>query len=349
MAALVYDPSTERLLLFGGSDGSAMTSSLYRITDNGVEEVLPMSGADWPSPRKGHSMVYDWQRADHRVVLLGGEGDGTGTCATYCNDLWGYDDVSANWEMLLPAGDAANFTHRTGQTVAYVPNMGQALLFGGEDSDGPHNDLYRFRTHQNLVPQLRVRHYFLRHDTVTEYERLQVRMVAGGSGYNSSLQQIDGYEGGLDDGSGYDAWPMGGLGTAVTLYDQRASYAGDSEVTTKLLGDENKKYMHIRLRPLNQQGHGTSQPILTVDYVESRLDYRITECVAGTSYCDGSDAITCHASGETATHTTCTPSSCSVDENTGLAACDPVSGSDGGVVDGGPDGGALDAGQDGGL
>ena len=83
---MVYDSSRNRVVLFGGWDGTSDLNDTWEMTWNGsnVTWTQVNSGAsNSPSVRGWHAMVYDSSR--NRVVLFGGWG------SNRLNDTWEYE------------------------------------------------------------------------------------------------------------------------------------------------------------------------------------------------------------------------------------------------------------------
>jgi hypothetical protein len=76
-----------------------------------------------PLPRDAQSMVYD--TAAGSVIVFGGKG----TRDRYFNDLWAYHVTAATWTRLTPAGPLP--APRFGQGMAYDPELGEIVIFGG--------------------------------------------------------------------------------------------------------------------------------------------------------------------------------------------------------------------------
>ena len=94
-SAGVYDGARSRLLIFGGST-SVPDDAVWSLAFSPSPQwsVLPATGTP-PSPRSGHTMVYDGRR--DRVLLFGGGNH---------NDVWSLSlaDDPAVWQLLAPAG-----------------------------------------------------------------------------------------------------------------------------------------------------------------------------------------------------------------------------------------------------
>jgi galactose oxidase-like protein len=124
--AMVYDPSGNRVIVFGGYDG---VSENYRrndlwalgLGDSPSWEPLSAEGTP-PSPRSSPSAVYDSRR--HQMLLFGGTAPG------FTNETWALSlDGSPTWTQLLPSGPLP--TPREEQSGMYDQVRDRLLIFGG--------------------------------------------------------------------------------------------------------------------------------------------------------------------------------------------------------------------------
>jgi len=132
-AAACMDPIRNRLLVFGGWDGSSNRNDLWSHSlspsDNWVE-ITPSGKV--PSPRYGATLVYDPSR--DRAVLFG---DGT--------DVWALDlSGKEAWSELHPIGTRPPY--RTGHSAIYDAPRDRMVVFGGLTENGidyaPLNDTW---------------------------------------------------------------------------------------------------------------------------------------------------------------------------------------------------------------
>ncbi len=121
-SAMVFEPSTGRIIRFGGTHSSDVTN--FMLAWDGSWQTLNIEGAI-PGERSGHAMAYD--ESLDRIVLFGG-------LRRYefpANDTWEWD--GAVWEKKTPVDPpAARFFH----AMAYHPGLGQTVMFGGRTADG---------------------------------------------------------------------------------------------------------------------------------------------------------------------------------------------------------------------
>ncbi len=118
-AAVVYDPATRQLLLFGGSSRPA--------TEGGfLGDTWIWTGKTWtrlhpaasPSARHNADMIYD--AATKKVILFGGY-DGS-----YLGDTWSWNGTT--WTKLQPAHSPSP---RDTESLVYDPATKTAIMYGG--------------------------------------------------------------------------------------------------------------------------------------------------------------------------------------------------------------------------
>jgi hypothetical protein len=112
---LVYDPATDKVLLFGGTTDSMILPQswfgdlwAYDAASSTWTELHP-AGAK-PPARAFHSMVYDDTTGD--FLLLGGVGDSMDWFSEPMNDVWAYHPVANSWEQLHPNGKGPSSDER---------------------------------------------------------------------------------------------------------------------------------------------------------------------------------------------------------------------------------------------
>lgn len=116
--AMAYDSKRGRVVLFGGSDGSALQASVWEWDGSNWERKTPTSSSN-PKARQDMAMAYDSARA--RVVLYGGY-DGT----SYLADTWEWD--GAAWSLRQASGPPSG---RSDFAMAYDSSRARVVLFGG--------------------------------------------------------------------------------------------------------------------------------------------------------------------------------------------------------------------------
>ena|GEM_PF-1533646 len=117
--AMAYDRIRNRIVLFGGSDGSTLLGDTWTF-DGTAWSVAATSG---PSPRSGHILTYDAARG--RVVLYGG----INSSGTRLGDVWEWN--GATWAVAAISNPAAAPAARSALGGAFDPMTERVLLFGG--------------------------------------------------------------------------------------------------------------------------------------------------------------------------------------------------------------------------
>lgn len=146
----VYDPTSNRLIVFGGDDccGQRYNDTWVLTNANGLGgppawlQLTPIGGP--PPGRAGHSAVYD--AANNRMIVFGGA-----AVSGVLNDAWvlaGANGLAGapTWSQLAPTG--ALPAARGGYSAVYDPGAGQMLIFGGNDGTSLRNDTWVL-THAN--------------------------------------------------------------------------------------------------------------------------------------------------------------------------------------------------------
>jgi len=116
--AMAYDLLHQQIVMFGGSNGDN-----YTWTWNGSVWTLQQPVHAPPAPQFG-SLAFDPLLGQlGQIVLVGSDLPGFGT---FGNQVWAWD--GADWTQLQPAADLPS---RRAAAVAFDPNSGGLLLFGG--------------------------------------------------------------------------------------------------------------------------------------------------------------------------------------------------------------------------
>ncbi len=139
--ALVYDPTTRRVLMFGGFDGTNALAETwaYDPTGNAWTDLKPASEKQ---PTAAAQMPGSFDPATSKVITF----DGTS---------WGYDVTANTWNALGPKGDKLK-PARVGPCMALDVNSGMVILFGGTDRNKCYNETWSYdpaaNTWTNLKP-----------------------------------------------------------------------------------------------------------------------------------------------------------------------------------------------------
>jgi len=137
---VVYDPASNRMIVFAGTTESARLNDVWVLTNaNGTEAGTPTwlslaPSGPVPPPRVGASAVYD--RIGNRLIIYGGEGPYGAPAPNVYADVWvltnanGIDVTTPSWAPLLPAGLAP--AGRTSASTAYDVATNRLIMFGGD-------------------------------------------------------------------------------------------------------------------------------------------------------------------------------------------------------------------------
>jgi N-acetylneuraminic acid mutarotase len=146
-AAMVYDPATQNLIMFGGETpgGPLNDTWAYDPTANTWTDLSP--SGKLPYARFGHSMVYDPQA--HRFIMFGGiRLEGVGEVCL--GDTWAYDPAANSWTNLFPPGPPS----RAFQSIVYDPAAHRMIMFGGWIGGSNLNDTWAYDPIANTWTEL---------------------------------------------------------------------------------------------------------------------------------------------------------------------------------------------------
>jgi hypothetical protein len=142
----VYDPATNRLIVFGGNGNGPCCSALNQVwvvrNANGIggtpywQQLQPLgdpnSNPPYPQPRTGHSTVYD--QANNRLIVFGGGQTNSFAFAVRFNDVWVLQNANGvgtpQWQQITPASGPAPAA-RERQKAVYDPATNHMIIFGG--------------------------------------------------------------------------------------------------------------------------------------------------------------------------------------------------------------------------
>lgn len=124
LAAMVYVPDTQQVVLFGGKTETGLNNETW-IFDTSTDSWQQINTSPSPTPRLGHAMVYD--EANKQVILFGGETSLVDPF-TRSDETWAYDVVNNIWSQLSPADSPSP---RSKHAMVYDSANSQILMFGG--------------------------------------------------------------------------------------------------------------------------------------------------------------------------------------------------------------------------
>jgi N-acetylneuraminic acid mutarotase len=135
---MVYDPTTRRILVFGGAGDENWAQNdiwAYDPVKNSWTE-LNRTGPR-PEKRWGAGIAYDSSRS--QVILFGGS---NADQSKYFSDTWLYDPAADTWTELKPSGTLPGA--RAAATVKYFEATDQVIMFAGLGPSGELKDLWAF-------------------------------------------------------------------------------------------------------------------------------------------------------------------------------------------------------------
>jgi len=119
-----YDTVRNRLVIFGGSLGSAAQNDTYEWDGSAWANVTP-TGIGLPPARRVPALAHDAKR--NRVVLFGGANN-----SQFFADTWELD--GARWRSISPSSSIP--TARIGAGMVYDGGRSQVTMFGGQQESG---------------------------------------------------------------------------------------------------------------------------------------------------------------------------------------------------------------------
>ncbi len=135
---MVYDNTNDVFVLFGGRNSTAVLGDtwLFYDSNNTWTQVFPGSP---PTPRFGHSMIYD---SFNDVVILFGGNDGSDVLG----DTHVYSVSGNTWTNMNPSNPPDD---REKQDMAYDSDNHQVIMFGGNNNIIAFNDTWKYTVSQN--------------------------------------------------------------------------------------------------------------------------------------------------------------------------------------------------------
>ena len=137
-ASSVYDPSRDRLVLWGGYAFGEPLRGSWLLLLRGRPKWTEFYPAGEPPPGSwDHSAVYDPAR--DRVLVFGGVG-AAGDSTRDVTGVWALDLATASWESLAVTGPEP--PPRDSHSAIYVSAADEMILFGGGGDGGLLNDAW---------------------------------------------------------------------------------------------------------------------------------------------------------------------------------------------------------------
>ncbi len=135
----VYDPASNRMIVFGGrdADGKNLNDVWVLVNANGLVgasqwmNLIPNGASGSPPARSGHSTVYD--AANNRLIIFGGCG---GYCVPVLNDVWVLTNANGLggtpvWSQVSIVGNGP--PARTSAAASYDASGSYLIIVGGQD------------------------------------------------------------------------------------------------------------------------------------------------------------------------------------------------------------------------
>jgi hypothetical protein len=135
--ALIYEPTSDRMILFGGCSsgfGPCPQGDLWAFDLKTTTWTELTPGGVTPAARSNTSLVYE--AATRSLLLFGGKTERGPSAET-----WSYELDSKVWTQLEHTDDPSA---RSSQALDYDTQTGRALLFGGLAADGSSADLWEW-------------------------------------------------------------------------------------------------------------------------------------------------------------------------------------------------------------
>jgi hypothetical protein len=149
----VYDPASNRMIVFAGQDGGGNGCStfpeVWALTNangiGGTPAWIQLSPTGGPPPGQyGPTAVYD--PAGNRMTVFGGSGL-IGSLCDDTNAVWVLSNAngvvgSPAWTNLIPEGAAASPSPRNFHSAVYDTSSNRMTIFGGATNTGLVNDVW---------------------------------------------------------------------------------------------------------------------------------------------------------------------------------------------------------------
>ncbi|MBN1322112.1 MAG: TIR domain-containing protein [Thermoleophilia bacterium] len=147
--AMTYEPTTRRLIVFGGSDRTVQigpeewqdhpTSDTWAFDPaTGTWTDLEPTGTSPPARLEG-ALAYD--PAGRRLILFGGVTAGRDPGPYKYGDTWAYDPLANIWTELKPSGAVPS---ARSSKMVYDPASGRMIMFGSAGETDALNDTWAY-------------------------------------------------------------------------------------------------------------------------------------------------------------------------------------------------------------
>jgi N-acetylneuraminic acid mutarotase len=135
--SLVYDPDSQKMILFGGWNGRVDYNDTwaYDPATNTWANLMPSDPR--PAARDSPALAYD---AGNKLMILFG---GWSTQREF-QDTWAYDPADNVWTELAPAGEVPSY--RALAQMIYDPRVERMVLFGGGSGTETYDGTWHFDT-----------------------------------------------------------------------------------------------------------------------------------------------------------------------------------------------------------
>lgn len=128
-----YDNITDRVILFGGSDGSAR-DDVWEYDANNHTWEGPFMPALRPESRRHHGIAFD--TVNGRSVVYGGWN------TSDLNDTWEYDSLTHTWAGPFTPSPSPGV--RWLHSMAFDASVGKVIMFGGQDFTTKMDDTWHY-------------------------------------------------------------------------------------------------------------------------------------------------------------------------------------------------------------
>ena len=128
-----------KVYIFGGINTTGNLNDLwqYNPSTSSWNRLIDTNQNGSPSARNGS---VAWTDINGNAYIFGGN-----SSSGVLNDLWQYNPSTSSWSRLIDNNQNGSPSARNG-SVAWTDNYGNAYIFGGSNSSGVLNDLWKYNT-----------------------------------------------------------------------------------------------------------------------------------------------------------------------------------------------------------